>query len=96
MRSEIEFNVSRQFLGTILMMKHEKSCFRTFLLGKKIECLAHEETLSADSQDQKLSFLTGDVQIDVNLGPSNTSLHVDQEMITEVFIKCAKLYIKTL
>ena len=95
MRSEIEFNVSRQFLGTILMMKHEKSCFRTFLLGKKIECLAHEETLS-DSQDQSLSFLTGDVQIDVNLGPSNTSLHVDQEMITEVLIKCAKLYNKIL
>ena len=85
MRSEIEFNVSRQFLGTILKMKHEKSCFIS--LGKKVECLAHEETLLADSQDQSLSFLTGDVQIDVNLGPSNTSLHVDPEKITEVFIK---------
>ena len=51
--------------------------------GKKVECLAPREKLS-DSQDPSLSFLTGDVQIDVNLGPSNTSLHIDPEMITEV------------
>ena len=84
MRSEIEFNVSRHFLGKIMSNEEDthKISFLT-LSGKKVECLAPKETLP-DSQDQSLSFLTGDVQIDVNLGPSNTSLHIDPETITEV------------
>ena len=50
------------------------------LKGAKVECLAHEEKVA------DLSSLTGDVQIDVNLGPSNTSLQADPEIITEVMI----------
>ena len=63
--------------------------------GKKVECLAPREKRS-DSQDPSLSFLTGDVQIDVNLGPSNTSLHVDPEMITEVLYSIYTTQIKRL
>ena len=83
MRSEVEFNVSRQFLGMVMSVdKYHLSLI--IISGKKVECLSPKGSLS-DPQEESLSFLSGDVQIDVNLGPSNTSLHVDPEILVEVF-----------